>query len=182
MKHEPYLTWLLSDDPVPSENLQELNDHLQSCRDCRLIRDSWIDVEDFIRSVPSIDPEAGFVHRWHDYLALDRLEEQVFRHRWQSLITLIGIVNLLAVLSIALGWGLVSIYETPARLILIWASRLTSFVSFINTTQELALTLLNSFTTLVPNELWLAFAVFLGVISLFGIIVIRKYTLLQRRA
>jgi hypothetical protein len=182
MNHEPYLTWLLSDDPIPSENLKELNDHLQSCPNCRLIRDSWIDVEDFIRSIPSIDPEPGFVYRWHDHLAIDRLEEQVFRHRWQSLITLVGIANVLVILSIALGLGLVSIYDTPAQLILIWTSRLTSLISFVNTAQELGITLLNSILTLIPNEVWMAYAAFLGVIGLFWIITIRKYTLLQRRA
>ncbi|MGD2156448.1 MAG: hypothetical protein PVG14_01465 [Anaerolineales bacterium] len=182
MSHEPYLTWLLSDDPLPPENMKALNDHLQDCHECRILRDSWFDLENFIRSVPALEPEPGFVYRWHDYHALDQIEEQVFRHRWQSLITLILTLNVLAFLSIGLFLGLASIFDSPAQIILQWASRLTSFVSFVNTAQELALTVLMTFTQVIPNELWLAFAAFISVVGIIWIFVIQKYSLFQRRA
>jgi hypothetical protein len=62
MNHLPFEIWLLSEEPLSTEDSQALQDHLQECEQCSRLREAWSGVEVLFADVPEIEPQPGFVN------------------------------------------------------------------------------------------------------------------------
>ena len=176
MNHQPYEEWLFYDPESPDEKLSnddilKLEEHLEVCPSCRLLKNTWNEVEVELNLAPQISPEPGFTARW--LRRLDKVNEYQNRKQAVSvfLFTLIGISVLLVIL-IALLWPFIS---SPN--VLFWSF----YDRFINA-YSLGYIVLTSITALfstsikfVPISLWIFLV---GIIFELGVIWLVSYRLL----
>ncbi len=181
MNHQPFETWLLSDETLSPENASALEVHLQTCTHCQQLQDGWLGVVDIFDDAPDVEPAPGFVNRWQAGLEADRQVELVARYRWQSWIMLILIANVVAGLIFLLGTQFLTTFESPAQFVLFWVYRLASTLTFATTAQNIFVTLLRTLTSIVPAGFWVALAAGMGASSVVWIVSITSLAAIPRR-
>lgn len=154
MNHQPFENWLLSEDALDPEDALALEAHLTACDHCRELQHAWSGVTGLFREVPDVAPAPGFVNRFQEHLAVEKQVETSARHRWQSMILLILIGNVIAGLVLLLATQFLSTYESPLSLLLSGVYRLAGFVSTVNMIQNILLTLYRTITSVLPAGIW----------------------------
>ena len=101
---------LLSEETLAPEDAQALAEHLETCDHCREFQESWLGVVDLFQEVPELEPAPGFVNRFQERLALEKQVEASARNRWQSMILLVLIGNIIAGLVVLLATQFLSTY------------------------------------------------------------------------
>jgi hypothetical protein len=182
MNHQPFEDWLLSDEPLSSDNHQALQEHLETCEECRELQDSWQGVMSLIESTVPMEPAAGFMDRWQQRLEADRQLALLSRQRWQSWIMLILVANVASLFLFILGAGVFSVFESPVEIILAGVYRLTSVVILLNTFQDILGTLMRTLISVVPIGVWAAFAAGLGASCVVWVVSMTSLLKLTRRA
>ena len=181
MNHQPFETWLLSDETLSPENACALEAHLRTCTHCQQLQDGWLGVADTFDAVPDVEPAPGFVNRWQAHLEADRQMERVALYRWQSWIMLILIANVVAGLVFWLGTQVITTFESPTQFVLFWVYRLASTLTFATAAQNILMTLLRTLTSIVPAGFWVALAAGLGASTVVWIVSITSLASLPRR-
>lgn len=181
MNHQPFETWLLSEETLSPENTGALDAHLETCGHCRALKDSWAGVLDLFTDVPDLDPPSDFVSRWQERLVSEHQMDLSIRHRWQSMIMLILLGNIIAALVFLLGTQFLTTFETPTQVILSFVYRLATFVMVANGFQNLATTLIRTFTSIVPAGIWAILGLGLVGSGAIWIISMKSLSVLPRR-
>jgi len=184
MNHQPFEDWLLSEEPLSQKNANALDVHLENCETCRELKNSWSEVVDFFQDIPEVEPMPGFASRWQERLSFEQREikiSQTIQQRWQSIIVLILIGNVIAGLVFLLSTQFSSTFDTPISLLLSGVYRLASFVSFLNSIQNIFLTLIRTAVSVVPVGLWVTLGIGLVGVCAIWIISLTSLTMLQRR-
>jgi anti-sigma factor RsiW len=140
MNHQPFRSWLLSEEPLPPDQAQALRQHLQECEACRQLDFSWAQIHGLFRRVPEAAPASGFTERWHQRLVAHRLAAQR-RQAWIAMAATAG-TGLLLLLILAIQ--VVQVLRAPAQLLLVWIARLTSLLNVLLDIQQVALKVLDS--------------------------------------
>jgi hypothetical protein len=181
MNHQPFENWILAEEKLSPENSRALQDHLETCQQCQQLQSAWTGVVELFQEVPQVEPAPGFASRFQERLAVERQIERTIRNRWQSIIMLILICNVIAALVILLGTQFLTTFDSPLELFLSGVYRLASVVSWINVVQNIFFTLFKTATSIVPVGLW----ALLGIGSLgagaIWIISLTSFTVLPRR-
>ena len=99
MSHQPFETWLLSDNSLDEDQEAALQTHLDACEHCQSLSTAWLHVQDTMTASVSHIPEPGFTQRWHKRLAVVRQQRQQ-RAMW--LLTL-GLFALAGIIFLALA-------------------------------------------------------------------------------
>jgi hypothetical protein len=154
MNHQPFENWLLSEDTLSPENTSSLRDHLESCDHCRELETAWTGVVGLFQDVPDLEPAPGFVNRWQARLEVERQVELSVRHRWQSIIMLILIGNVIVALVVLFGTQFLTTFDKPLELVLSGIYRIASIVTFFNAAQNVVITLFKTITSVVPVGIW----------------------------
>ncbi len=175
MNHQPFEAWLLSDEDLLPEDALALEQHLASCAQCAALQAALSGVDDLFADV------SDFMAHWQETFALDRQIELISRHRWQSVIMLILIGNIIAGLVFLFGTQFLTTFDTPIQIILSWMYRLAAYVSFINGFQNLILTLYRTLTNIVPAGIWAVLATGLTGAFLVWFVTIKSLFVLPRR-
>jgi hypothetical protein len=181
MNHQPFETWLFSEDTLSPENEDALTTHIESCEQCQELQAAWTGVINLFDDTPQVEPAPGFVNRWQERLVEERQLDALIRHRWQSVIMLILIGNVIAGLAFLLGTEFLTTIQTPADLIMPWVYRLTSALTFVNGVQNLSLTLFRTLTSIVPLGLWIALGAGLIASGAVWLISMKTLSVLPRR-
>ena len=181
MNHQPFENWLLSDENLSPEDAGFLDEHLQSCEHCREIQDAWTGVLDLFQEVPDLEPAPGFVNRWQERLEIDSQIELSVRHRWQSIIMLILVGNVIAALVVLLGTQFLTTFDSPLAFILTGIYRFASTMTFINVIQNIFLTLFRTITSIVPAGIWALLGVGLVGSGAIWVISMTSLSMLPRR-
>lgn len=82
MSHQPFETWILDQGALSGAEQRTLQEHLESCEQCRRLDRRWQAVRYELRARPMISPAAGFSKRWQAGLAERRAREQR-RQAWR---------------------------------------------------------------------------------------------------
>lgn len=64
MKHEPYRSWLLADEPLAAERRSALQSHLEQCDSCRRLRAGWNQVRARLTEASELPAPVGFTDRF----------------------------------------------------------------------------------------------------------------------
>lgn len=127
--HLPFDEWLLSEHSISDYQQQALNEHLQSCEDCRQLKNAWGGVQSMFHAAPQVAPVPGFTSRWMQRQASENLQRQ----RKQAWIVLsIVSVNAL-VLFILIALQISSLANSPTNWLLLKAyflSRIYTVIDF----------------------------------------------------
>ena len=181
MNHQPFENWLLSEEPLTPDEMRTLDSHLSDCQQCKQLQDGWRGVIDLFQDVPDVAPKAGFTVRWTKRLAKEKQLDKVMRDRWQSVIMLILLANVVTGLVVLLGTQFFTIFDTPSSLVLSGIYRLISTVTLVNTIQNITFTLIRTLTGIVPAGVWALLG--LGLIGsiVTWIVSIKSLSILPRR-
>jgi hypothetical protein len=181
MNHQPFETWLFTDETLSPENADALSAHIESCEHCQELQSALTGVFNLFDDALQVEPAPGFMNRWQDRLAEERQVDMLMRHRWQSVIMLILIGNVIAGLAFLLGTQFFATVNSPADLILPWVYRFTSSFTLFSSVQNLLVTLFRTFTSVVPVGLWAALGAGLLASGAIWIISMKTLSVIPRR-
>jgi len=176
MNHQPFETWLLSDEPLEPQDALSLAEHLTTCGHCQQLQLAWSGVMDLFERAPDVEPVPGFANRWHARLAAEKQVDLAMRQRWQSWIVLILVGNAAAMTLVLLGAGLFSSYDSPAEFLIAWIYRLTSTLMAVNWVQNVIGTLARTLPGAIPVSWWVIGVGFLAISSMLWIFSISRLT------
>ena len=175
MNHLPYKDWMLSEEPLTTEQSRALQEHLRTCDSCQQIEPAWTDVNALFRKAALPEPASGFTDRWQERLAAHKLQKQR-RVAW----LIVGAVGLIALLLFVLfSAQVLEIFHAPGNLLLVWISRLTGVLSLYWSLENL----FSIITAQVPTVslLLLPFGIgFISFLSVSWLAAYRKLTFARR--
>jgi len=116
MNHQPFETWILSEETLEPEEQKKFNQHLQSCEDCRKISFAMESVRQTFTSAPSPAPAPGFTQRWQARLALHKQALQQ-RRMWALTLILFSLASLISMAILLLELGQVNWFYEIGQLI-----------------------------------------------------------------
>jgi hypothetical protein len=174
MSHQPFETWLLSDEPLDAEQAETLQAHLSGCGFCRQLAVNWSEVRGAFRASVPLKPAAGFAARWQARLASQPTEEYLKRQRRQSFGLFILSAGIAFLLLLLLVLQLVLVYDSPEQLLFTGVTRAAEWLTIVNLAQELLTTLPFFFLEIVPPVWWAVFAAGTGLLSLIWILSLRR--------
>jgi anti-sigma factor RsiW len=177
LNHQPFETWLLSEDPLSPEQALRLQAHLKGCEACRQLAEAWSGIEQLFRTVPAARPASGFTTRWQARLAEAKLQEKRRKHHRQTWWMLVINFGAAALLLLTLILGALFIYESPARLMLAGAYQVVMLISFLNAVQEIFTALVIAVLTIVPPLGWALIGGALAVLNVLWIVSLRQIIL-----
>lgn len=128
MNHQPFRSWLLSEEPLPPEQAEALRAHLQNCQACRQLETAWDHVNILFEGLPLAEPRPGFTARWEARLAAHRLQQQS-RQVWVAVAVTAALACLLLLI---LGAQVIEVLSSPAQLALVWIARLSSLLYILD--------------------------------------------------
>ena len=167
MNHQPYETWLLSDEALLPEQAQALQEHLQTCPACQRLERSWSGVEQLFRRTGLAAPAAGFPARWQARLAEAQRQRQQ-RNTWIMLAVTGGAAVILLLL---LGGYALDLFRSPEQLLIYGVYRLTALYFYARASLEF-LPVLRSWVGVFPLAAW---TLTLGLVSILGVLWIVAY-------
>ncbi len=154
MKHQPFETWLLSDDPLDGRSREALQAHMLSCPRCGRLSAALQDIEGLLQSAPMHLPESGFVERFQARLA----DRQDFLWRRQIWIFLAASLAATSFVGMLLGLRWLVFAPSLSELVAGSVYGLSWFYTLIEAGREVLLTLLR-----IAPPVWLG--LFIGAVS-----------------
>ena len=107
MNHQPFETWIFTDDPLQSEDQKRLTEHLQACEECRHLSLAMDGVHQTFSSAPTPAPAPGFARRWQERLVVHQKQRQQKR-MWILTLGMFGLASLLSLVLMLLHLGQVN--------------------------------------------------------------------------
>jgi hypothetical protein len=160
MNHQPYETWLLSEHQgTPAQNV-ELQQHLETCPDCRKLDAGWKEARQQIQDAALVSPRPGFTARYQASLA----ERQARLARLQTLRLVGGLAGGLALVSLALGVWVV-FTTTPLLVLLSAVDALSQLVHAFSSFEQVVQILLSNTHPVVAVIAWILVTGWAAVLS-----------------
>jgi hypothetical protein len=175
MSHQPFETWILTEDPLTAEQLHSLHAHLGVCRACKRLSAASSDVDQLLRTIPPMRPANGFTTRWQARLAVRNLQVSRQRQSKQSwwffymnaFAALLFLVFLLAQINI--------LVDSPISFLILSGVHLaTTWLSFVSAIQEILTTFSSVVLRIVPQFWWVVITIGISILSLIWLISLRK--------
>ena len=137
MNHQPYESWLTSDEPLLPENEQMLQEHIESCESCRQLSYAWVEVQDLFREPQLALPSSGFAQRWQAKLMAVQLSES---ERQQK----------------RLSWAFFTVMavQAPVRLFIGGLTLIAGLLNLATAVQIALIPFLNVIVVSVPTYWW----------------------------
>jgi hypothetical protein len=145
MSHQPFETWLLSDEPLDEEKRKDLEAHLNKCESCRELSTALENIRETFTDDITPAPQPGFVYRWHQRLSVARQQRQQ-RKMWLLTLGLFGVAGLILLSIFLLNMNSINwFYEFGQAFANFsrFANRINQFVNIIKS-------LTNQFPILIP--------------------------------
>jgi hypothetical protein len=158
MSHQPYETWLVTDEPLDSQQQASLTEHLRDCRHCQQLKTGWGQVEGILKTRTFRHPTAGFTERWQARLRSLRVRDQK-RMEYRSGVIFIGVTISLAILIATLMVVQVfTSYETATQFAVRGTTYLISVIILFATLRQLVETIMILASSVIPPIGWLVLA------------------------
>lgn len=145
MNHQPFETWIFSDESLEPEKQTQLASHLNECEQCRIRSDNLSAIHTIFTSSTSPAPSPGFTQRWHARLSIHRQKQQ--RNRlWAFALSLLGVGSLIflaLILHSILNMNWTFVLSLVIANLSLFAARIRNFWNFINS-------FVNAFPFLIP--------------------------------
>ena len=175
MNHQPFREWLVSDEPLTTEQTQALQAHLGVCESCNHLDTSWKELEQIIHDSPQIEAPIGFSTRWQTNLAKYEAQQHK-RVGWLSICLITLIAGVLLGVLIQQVWSLV---ETPGPFIILWLNRILILLSDYFVIENM----IRADSWLRPGYIFIGFFFLVGIVSFMSVLWVtayQKFTLARR--
>lgn len=151
MSHQPYTTWILSDEPLPPPARQELHAHLRTCEGCFVLSRRVRELDCLFKGEPPPAPAPGFAARFEARLA--RGQEGRLRRQF---VAIFGAALLGAVLFLAQAvWQFLAWLPELHQIWQIGVQKAATAFAFLDIIEELMLNLVHTLPGPVLLPLWL---------------------------
>jgi len=127
MSHQPFESWIFSQDPLEIEQKNTLQAHLESCQSCSQLSGALMEMENVFNDSPAISPAPGFTQRWQTRLELARQQRQQKR-MWLLTLGLFGGATLTLVALFLLNQPQINLAYHFSQCV-VTIARLTSFLN-----------------------------------------------------
>jgi hypothetical protein len=161
MSHQPFETWLLSNQTLDTQQQQSLAAHLSECKQCNTLSRSLLELSTLFSDSQSATPAPGFTRRWHTRLSVYRQKRQ-HQNLWIFTLGLLGLASLIFMVLLlndlnSFNWTyeLSQIIASISR----FAIRINQFMKIFNT-------LINSLPFLIPIIIIIGMGIFSSMIAL----------------
>jgi len=94
MSHQPFESWLFSDEPLESEQSEALKSHLKQCEECNQVSTAFNEVVEVISTSNTPEPRPGFTQRWYQHLSAYQEKRQEQRI-WVFILVLFALATLI---------------------------------------------------------------------------------------
>ena len=176
MSHQPYETWLFSEERLLPEQAQALREHLRNCEACRRLEQSWSGVQQlFQRSMPTA-PAPGFTARWQARLAAEQRRRQR-RNGWIMLSVTGGIA---LVLLLFLGAQALDLFRSPEQILMFLIYRVSSLYIYGQASLQIVPELLRPLVGVLPFTIWLVAIGLASILAVLWIVAYQKIMALWR--
>jgi hypothetical protein len=174
MNHQPFRDRLLSEEKLSTEQILQMQEHLQSCESCRQTEVAWLEVESAFHKIPNVQPAPGFTNRWQTRL-VEYKERKQKRIGWITIgFTVVIIISLLSILITQL-WSLT---QAPGPYLAEWFARIFNLVAIFLTLQDM----FRSFSGTIPLYI-IGMTFLVGIVSFMSVLwlaTFRKLSLVRR--
>jgi predicted anti-sigma-YlaC factor YlaD len=89
MSHQPFETWIFSEESLNDDQQSALKAHLSECEQCSAHYSAMLEIKEAITKTTNPAPEPGFAQRWHYAYAADQLKQQQLKIWWLTLALLL---------------------------------------------------------------------------------------------
>lgn len=127
MSHQPFESWIFSQDPLEIEQKHDLEAHLASCQSCAQLSAALTEMEKTFHDSPALSPAPGFTQRWQTRLALARQQRQQKR-MWLLTLGLFGAATLTLVVLFLLNQPQINLAYHFSQCV-VSIARVTSFIN-----------------------------------------------------
>lgn len=173
MNHPRYEEWIFGDEPLLPEQQLELEQHLDSCPDCRQLYTAWRSAEASLQTPVMASPDTGFALRWQ---AQAEAEQQT-RRRWLgglwSVLILIAVAALIVASLSVFSWS----HGGATNAIVLATDTLTEFWAFLIASFRISTVLLELFPPLTLILVW----GLMGAVTIMVLIWLMSYYQLSNR-
>jgi hypothetical protein len=172
MDHKPYEAWLVADKPLSTDQEKSLQDHLDTCADCRQLQASWQEVEEIFEVRKFVKPEPGFTQRWQLRLSEEINAEnakQQLRSTWLFLGATTGAAFLVLLI---LSFRFFSTVQNPTEAFISGMTFIAGILNMTETIQKALFPLFEVIILSVPTLWWLFLvlsAILLTTVLMFSI-------------
>lgn len=170
MNHQPYETYLLSEEPLAQDHQRELNAHLETCAECRELKRAWQAIHGELLIAPTVAPQPGFSQRWSESLAERKARKQVEQVRKFFLI-----LTFLIVFSFLGAVVTILATSTPGDWIASTARVLTMTFASFTSLVHIAGTWLQILPPAVPVIAWVLASSGLVILTLFWVLLVWRF-------
>lgn len=180
MSHQPFETWLLSDEPLAPPQVAALQEHLEYCESCRGLSASWADVRNLLVHSGPARPAPGFVNRWQMRFAAQQTR-QGYRIEQEESVLFIGItagIALLLMLAL-LASGLAN-FESPSQVLMIGLYSLGNLISSLNAVENILAVITQIVPRVMPPTGWIILVTLAGLLILAWTYVMQKVLVTRR--
>jgi hypothetical protein len=155
MDHQPYESWLISEESLLPEDEQKLHEHIETCESCRQLSYSWPEVQELFREPKFASPSSGFTARWQARLVdfqLLETERRQTRTSWTFFAVMAGAAAVL------LGFMAIQFFSSVQAPIQLFIGGLALVAGFLNLASAMQVALIPFFNVIlvsVPTYWWL---------------------------
>jgi predicted anti-sigma-YlaC factor YlaD len=147
MDHQPFENWITDPRSQTADDAHALQQHLETCPQCRALKAGWQSAEAALRFAPQLSPTAGFTGRWQATQA-QRLARQ---HLRQTRILLFSLASA-ALVSLLILVAVFFSTTSPVSLLVSGTRLITSMNSWLITAQHFITSMLSN---PIPLAIWI---------------------------
>lgn len=172
MNHQPFEDWLLNDKTLNPTEKRELDLHLRTCTDCTALAATGL----ALRSARAIRPATGFVSRFEQRLAAQKVAERR-RRLWGMGVLTLGGAGLFTWFALPF---VNSFASSPVQAVTVAISYFLYIVTSLQAFGEAFLVLASVVPDFIPPYVWMMIASTFAGLGLLGSISIWRFTRLPQ--
>jgi predicted anti-sigma-YlaC factor YlaD len=180
MGHQPFETWMLSEENLLPDQEQRLQDHIEVCDSCRQMSNAWLEVQGFLSATTLVKPAPGFTERWQVRFAEMNVAENIRRQKrtsWLFFGTMIGAAILI------LGFMAVQFFssvQAPVQVFITGVTMLAGLVTLASAVQVAFVPFLEVLIVSVPPIWWFFLAFAASLLTLLLAFSLRQFLIPRR--
>ena len=151
MGHQPYESWLISKEPLHSEDERKLQEHIASCDTCRQLSYSWAEVQSMFQEPQFVSPNPGFTGRWQSRLVEFQLLETELKQKRTSWIFFAAMAGAATILLGVMAVQFFSSVQAPIQLFIGGVTLIAGFLNLASAMQIALIPFLNVILVSVPT-------------------------------
>lgn len=180
MSHQPFETWLLSEEPLEAEQARALQAHLDTCEACRSLADGWAEVRSLFVNSTLVEPATGFSARWQTRVLARQSSSRYSLEQEQSILFIGVTAGITLLLLLALLASGIVVFDSPSQVLMVGFYSLGNLISSLDAMENILVVMTQILPEIVPPAGWVVL-VFLAGLLIFAWSFMLKKILVPRR-